>query len=80
MAEKLSDTDVDMIELNISCPNVKQGGVASLAPPVPVWASITEAVRKYCQKAPDGKALPQCCRILAKSPPLLRLPAPTPSP
>ena len=27
MAEKLNDTDVDMIELNISCPNVKQGGV-----------------------------------------------------
>ena len=27
MAEKLSDTDVDMIELNISCPNVKSGGV-----------------------------------------------------
>ena len=28
MAEKLSDTDVDMIELNISCPNVKEGGIA----------------------------------------------------
>ena len=27
MAERLSDTDVDMIEMNISCPNVKQGGV-----------------------------------------------------
>ncbi len=27
MAEKLSETDVDMIELNISCPNVKSGGV-----------------------------------------------------
>ena len=27
MAERLSDTAVDMIELNISCPNVKQGGV-----------------------------------------------------
>ena len=24
--EKLNDTCVDMIELNISCPNVKQGG------------------------------------------------------
>ncbi|MBQ6569567.1 MAG: dihydroorotate dehydrogenase, partial [Clostridia bacterium] len=28
LAEKFSDTDVDIIELNISCPNVKQGGVA----------------------------------------------------
>lgn len=27
MAEHLSDTAVDTIELNISCPNVKQGGV-----------------------------------------------------
>ena len=26
MAEKLNDTDIDMIEMNISCPNVKQGG------------------------------------------------------
>ncbi len=27
MAEKLSDTNVDMLEMNISCPNVKEGGV-----------------------------------------------------
>ncbi len=28
MTEILSDTDIDMLELNISCPNVKQGGAA----------------------------------------------------
>ena len=28
LVERLSDTEVDMIELNISCPNVKEGGVA----------------------------------------------------
>ncbi|NCC87321.1 MAG: dihydroorotate dehydrogenase [Clostridia bacterium] len=28
VAEILSDTEVDMIELNISCPNVKEGGVS----------------------------------------------------
>lgn len=28
VAEMLSDTEVDMIELNISCPNVKEGGVS----------------------------------------------------
>ena len=28
VAEKLSETDVDFIEMNISCPNVKEGGVA----------------------------------------------------
>lgn len=26
--EKLNDTDIDMLELNISCPNVKSGGMA----------------------------------------------------
>ena len=26
--EKLRGTDIDMIELNISCPNVKSGGMA----------------------------------------------------
>lgn len=28
VVEKLRDADVDMLELNISCPNVKEGGVA----------------------------------------------------
>lgn len=49
MAEKLSDTDVDMIELNISCPNVKQGGVQFGTTCAGV-GGITEAVRKYCKK------------------------------
>lgn len=49
MAEKLSDTDVDMIELNISCPNVKQGGVQFGTSCAGV-EGITSAVRKYCKK------------------------------
>ena len=49
MAEKLSDTDVDMIELNISCPNVKSGGVQFGTSCESVGA-ITKAVRKYCKK------------------------------
>jgi len=28
VVEKLGDADIDMLELNISCPNVKEGGVA----------------------------------------------------
>ncbi len=28
MVEKISDADVDLIEMNISCPNVKCGGMA----------------------------------------------------
>jgi dihydroorotate dehydrogenase (NAD+) catalytic subunit len=49
MAEKLSDTDVDLIELNISCPNVKQGGVQFGTSCAGV-DSITAAVRKHCTK------------------------------
>jgi dihydroorotate dehydrogenase (NAD+) catalytic subunit len=49
MAEKLSDSDVDMVELNISCPNVKQGGVQFGTSCAGV-ESITAAVRKYCKK------------------------------
>jgi len=49
MAEKLSDTAIDMIELNISCPNVKQGGVQFGTSCAGV-ENITGAVRKYCKK------------------------------
>lgn len=49
MAEKLNDTDVDMLELNISCPNVKQGGVQFGTSCAGV-ESITAAVRSRCQK------------------------------
>lgn len=49
MAEKLSTSLVDMIELNISCPNVKCGGVQFGTQPQSV-ASITSEVKKYCKK------------------------------
>lgn len=49
MAEKLSQSDVDMIELNISCPNVKCGGVA-FGTSCESVSAITSAVRKYCTK------------------------------
>ncbi len=49
MAEKLSDSDVDMIEMNISCPNVKSGGVQFGTSCESVGA-ITDAVRKHCTK------------------------------
>ena len=49
MAERLSDTSVDMIELNISCPNVKQGGVQFGTSCAGV-ESITSAVRRQCAK------------------------------
>ena len=49
MVEILSDTDIDMVELNISCPNVKEGGVQFGTSCESVGA-ITKAVRKYCKK------------------------------
>ena len=49
MAEKLSETDVDMIELNISCPNVKSGGV-QFGTSCESVGQITREVRAHCQK------------------------------
>lgn len=49
MAEKLSSSDVDFIEMNISCPNVKSGGVQFGTSCESVGA-ITNAVRKHCTK------------------------------
>ena len=44
VVEKLSDTDIDMMEINISCPNVKEGGIAFGQDPKAVEA-ITKAVK-----------------------------------
>lgn len=48
-AEKLNETCVDMVELNISCPNVKEGGVQFGVTAEGV-SGITRAVRKVCKK------------------------------
>ena len=49
MAEKLSESSVDMIEMNISCPNVKHGGVQFGTSCQSVGA-ITREVRAHCKK------------------------------
>ncbi|HHZ05511.1 MAG TPA: dihydroorotate dehydrogenase [Clostridiales bacterium] len=68
MAEKLSDTDVDMIEMNISCPNVKSGGVQFGTSCESVGA-ITKAVRRCCKKPLIVKLSPNVTDIasIAKS-------------
>lgn len=58
----LSDTDVDMIELNISCPNVKKGGMAFGVEPDGV-AHIVGAVRKACKKPLIVKLTPNVSNI-----------------
>jgi len=45
MADKLSDAKVDMIEVNVSCPNVKAGGMQFGISPEGT-AAVTEAVKK----------------------------------
>ncbi len=68
MAEKLSDSDVDMIEMNISCPNVKSGGV-QFGTSCESVGEITSAVRRHCKKPLIVKLSPNVTDIseIAKS-------------
>lgn len=47
--EKLSDCDVDLLEINISCPNVKHGGIAFGQDPKAVEA-ITKEVKAHAKQ------------------------------
>ena len=47
----LNNSDVDMIELNISCPNVKAGGMAFGLDPGTA-AALVAAVRRVCRNKP----------------------------
>jgi len=59
-AALLNQSAVDMIELNISCPNVKAGGMAFGLDPGTA-AAITAAVRRVCSKKPlMVKLSPNC--------------------
>lgn len=49
VAEKLRDADVDMLELNISCPNVKEGGVA-FGTDSAMAEYVTKEVKKYAKQ------------------------------
>lgn len=64
MAEKLSDSDVDMIEMNISCPNVKSGGV-QFGTSCESVAAITKAVRSHCTKPLIVKLSPNVTDIVS---------------
>lgn len=62
IAEKLDKTDVHMIELNISCPNVKEGGVAFGTSCVSA-EHITKEVRKATKKPLIVKLSPNVTSI-----------------
>ena len=49
VVERLSDEPVDLLEINISCPNVKEGGIAFGQNPKAVEA-ITKAVKKVAKQ------------------------------
>ena len=51
MCEKLAAAGVDMIEVNISCPNVKAGGLAYGTKPE-LAAEVTEVAKKHAGKVP----------------------------
>ncbi|MBQ8636861.1 MAG: dihydroorotate dehydrogenase [Clostridia bacterium] len=62
MAEILSNTDAAIIEMNISCPNVKQGGLAFGTDPATV-EHLTSEVKKHCQKPLVVKLSPNVTSI-----------------
>ena len=68
MASILSDSDVDMLEMNISCPNVKEGGVA-FGTSAAMVEHITREVKKYAKKPLIVKLSPNVADIadIAKS-------------
>ena len=51
MCEKLAEAGVDMIEVNISCPNVKEGGLAYGTRPE-LAAEVTETAKKHAGGVP----------------------------
>lgn len=62
VVERLSDEPVDMLEINISCPNVKEGGIAFGQDPKAA-ESITRAVRKYAKQPVIMKLSPNVTSI-----------------
>ncbi|WP_330389625.1 dihydroorotate dehydrogenase [Cellulosilyticum sp. I15G10I2] len=62
VAEKLSETCVDMLEINISCPNVKQGGIG-FGTQSEMAAKVTQEVRKVSKKPIIIKLTPNVTNI-----------------
>ena len=67
--EKLCAAGIDFLELNISCPNVKQGGLAFGIRAADA-AGVVGAVRKVCtvplivKLSPQAENLPDMCRAV----------------
>ena len=62
VVERLADEPVDLLEINISCPNVKEGGIAFGQDPKAVEA-ITREVTKYAKQPVIMKLSPNVTDI-----------------
>lgn len=49
VVERLGDTDIDMLEVNISCPNVKKGGIGFGTDPL-LAAEVTKQVKRVAKQ------------------------------
>lgn len=63
VVERLGDEPVDLLEINISCPNVKEGGIAFGQDPKAVEA-ITREVKKYAKQPVIMKLSPNVTDIV----------------
>ena len=62
VVQRLANEDVDMLEINISCPNVKEGGIAFGQDPRAA-EGITRAVKKYAKQPVIMKLSPNVTDI-----------------
>ena len=62
VAERLADTGADLLEINISCPNVKEGGISFGTDPKGV-ERITSAIRKKAKQPVIMKLSPNVTSI-----------------
>lgn len=62
VVERLSDEDVDLLEINISCPNVKEGGIAFGQDPKAVEA-VTKEMKRYAKQPVIMKLSPNVTSI-----------------
>lgn len=62
VAEKFADSDVDLIELNISCPNVEDGGLSFGTDPH-IVERVVKAVRNYVRQPLIVKLSPEVSDI-----------------
>lgn len=62
VVEKLNDADIDLMEINISCPNIKEGGISFGAIPE-MAAEITKQIRNIAKKPIIMKLTPNVTDI-----------------